>query len=91
MYSNSALTTRESAILTFLSFGYRWLEREYAAGRRARPIMCDACGQADGPIDAHSEDYSAPFGDHIGDSNKLVADLHRRKSADRHFNRDMAW
>jgi hypothetical protein len=46
--------------------GYRWLQREYAAGRRARPTVCDACRQAEGPIDAHSEDYSAPFGDHIG-------------------------
>jgi hypothetical protein len=46
--------------------GYRWLQGEYAAGRRARPTVCEACGQTEGPIDAHSEDYSAPFGDHIG-------------------------
>jgi hypothetical protein len=46
--------------------GYRWLQREYAAGRRAHPTVCDACGQADGPIDAHSESYAEPFGDHIG-------------------------
>jgi hypothetical protein len=25
--------------------GYRWLQGEYAAGRRARPTACDACGQ----------------------------------------------
>jgi hypothetical protein len=46
--------------------GYRWLQGEYAAGRRARPIRCDACGQDEGPIDAHSESYAEPFGDHIG-------------------------
>jgi len=46
--------------------GYRWLQREYAAGRRARPTVCDACGQIEGPIEAHSESYAAPFGEHIG-------------------------
>jgi hypothetical protein len=46
--------------------GYRWLQGEYAAGRRARPTVCGACGQTEGPIDAHSEDYSEPFGEHIG-------------------------
>jgi hypothetical protein len=46
--------------------GFRWLQGEYAAGRRARPTVCDACGQDEGPIEAHSENYSAPFGDHIG-------------------------
>jgi hypothetical protein len=35
--------------------------------REPRPIRCDACGQTEGPIDAHSEDYSEPFGDHIGE------------------------
>ena len=46
--------------------GYRWLQGEYAAGRRTRPTVCDACGQTEGAIEAHSEDYSDPFGDHIG-------------------------
>jgi hypothetical protein len=46
--------------------GYRWLQREYAAGRRVRPIVCEACGQTEGKIAGHSEDYSEPFGDHIG-------------------------
>jgi len=45
---------------------YRWLMAEYAAGRRGRPVVCDACGQTEGLIEAHSEDYSAPYGDHIG-------------------------
>jgi hypothetical protein len=43
-----------------------WLRREYAAGRRTKPLICDACGQTEQPITAHSEDYSDPFGDHIG-------------------------
>jgi hypothetical protein len=46
--------------------GFRWLQGEYAAGRRTKPIICDACGQTEQPITAHSEDYSEPFGDHIG-------------------------
>ena len=46
--------------------GYRWLQGEYAAGRRVRPPMCDACGQTEGIIEAHSEDYSRPYGAHIG-------------------------
>jgi hypothetical protein len=44
----------------------RGLNREYAAGRRQRPTSCDACGQTEGVIEPHSEDYSEPFGDHIG-------------------------
>lgn len=43
-----------------------WIKREWAEGRRARPTMCEVCGQADGVVEAHSEDYSAPYGDHIG-------------------------
>jgi hypothetical protein len=43
-----------------------WLKGEYAAGRRRPPTACDACGQTEGIIEAHSEDYSEPFGDHIG-------------------------
>ena len=45
---------------------YRWLMAEYVAGRRERPVICDACGQDQGLIEPHSENYSAPFGDHIG-------------------------
>jgi len=44
----------------------RWLKAEYAAGRRQRPTVCDACGQTEGILEAHSEDYSEPFGVHIG-------------------------
>ena len=45
---------------------YRWLMAEYEAGRRTRPISCDGCGQNQGLIEPHSEDYSEPYGDHIG-------------------------
>lgn len=44
-----------------------WLRKEYAAGRRHPPTFCDACGQNEGVIEAHSEDYSGPpYGPHIG-------------------------
>lgn len=44
----------------------KWINGEYAAGRRTRPTECEACGQTDGKLQAHSEDYSEPYGDHIG-------------------------
>lgn len=47
--------------------GFNWLKGEIAARRRnARPTMCDACGQTAGHLEWHSEDYSEPFGPHIG-------------------------
>lgn len=45
---------------------FRWLLAKYAAGRRTPPTMCDACLTDEGLIQPHSEDYSEPFGDHIG-------------------------
>lgn len=39
----------------------RWLNAQWASGRLARPTQCVACGQVDGVIDAHAEDYSEPF------------------------------
>lgn len=44
----------------------RWARAERAAGRKSKPTKCDACGQTEGVIEPHSEDYSAPYGDHIG-------------------------
>ncbi len=44
----------------------RWLQAEWSAGRRRRPTRCDVCLQEHGAIEAHSEDYSEPYGDHIG-------------------------
>jgi hypothetical protein len=39
----------------------RWLNKEWDAGRLARPSKCVACGQIEGVIEAHAEDYSDPF------------------------------
>ena len=36
---------------------------QWATGKRQRPSKCCACGQTQGIIDAHAEDYSEPFGD----------------------------
>lgn len=44
-----------------------WFKREIAQGRReAAPKACEACTQTQGVLMFHSEDYSEPFGDHIG-------------------------
>jgi hypothetical protein len=43
---------------------YRWLKQEIREGRRILPTKCEACGSEKGR--PHSEDYSEPFGDHIG-------------------------
>jgi len=44
----------------------QWLKGEVAGGRRSNPVKCGCCGQTKGIIEAHSEDYSEPFGDNIG-------------------------
>jgi len=38
-----------------------WLNKQWASGALARPSKCCACGQTEGIIDAHAEDYSEPF------------------------------
>ena len=38
-----------------------WLNKQWAAGAFNRPCRCVACGQEEGLIDAHAEDYSEPF------------------------------
>lgn len=43
-----------------------WLNAQYKLGARERPTSCEACGQARGIFDAHSEDYSEPFGAQTG-------------------------
>jgi hypothetical protein len=43
-----------------------WAKIGYADGTRERAKLCMACGQTQGILDRHSEDYSEPFGDHIG-------------------------
>lgn len=44
----------------------RWYLAERRAGRRHSPVVCLACKRVGGSVAGHSEDYSAPFGDHIG-------------------------
>jgi len=47
---------------------YAWLKKEWAAGRRQKtPKRCDVCFQEKGHLEYHSENYSFPFGDHIGE------------------------
>lgn len=46
--------------------GFRWLNDEIAEGRRPECKLCESCGQDQGVIAWHSEDYSEPHGDHIG-------------------------
>jgi hypothetical protein len=67
---------------------FNWLKAEYAAGRRAKPVVCDGCGQDQGIISAHSEDYSAPFGDHIGQYG-FCATCHRQVHC--RFRNPLAW
>jgi hypothetical protein len=38
-----------------------WLNRQWQSGVLARPVQCVACGQNEGIIDAHAENYSEPF------------------------------
>lgn len=38
----------------------RWLNKQWDAGSLPRPSKCVACGQTEGTIDAHLEDYDTP-------------------------------
>lgn len=38
-----------------------WLNKQWASFALAKPTQCCACGQNEGIIDAHAEDYSEPF------------------------------
>ena len=43
-------------------------KEQIATGNKpARPECCHACGQTEGVLVWHSEDYSEPFGEHIGE------------------------
>lgn len=47
---------------------FNWLKVEIAEGRRqAIPDACQCCRQTKGLLCWHSEDYSFPYGDHIGE------------------------
>ena len=41
---------------------FNWLKEQ----NKPKPTICEACGQEWGLIEPHSEDYSKPFGEHIG-------------------------
>ena len=44
-----------------------WLKDQHKQGlREMEPTQCEVCGQTHGKLMYHSEDYSYPFGDHIG-------------------------
>lgn len=44
-----------------------WIKKQYALGAKPpKPTCCHVCGQKEGNLAWHSEDYSAPFGDNIG-------------------------
>lgn len=45
---------------------YRWAKEQYDRGVRPRATECECCGQTEGVLDRHSEDYSEPFGRDIG-------------------------
>lgn len=42
----------------------RWQNKQYAAGY-PRPAECDSCGQSQGLLFHHCEDYGEPYGAHI--------------------------
>lgn len=45
-----------------------WFKKEIKEGRKPeKPDVCDCCGQTNGHLMWHSEDYSEPFGKHIGE------------------------
>jgi hypothetical protein len=44
----------------------KWLREQVRLGLRPIPQFCQACGQTEGEIVFHTEDYSRPFGDHTG-------------------------
>jgi hypothetical protein len=54
----------------------RWLNREWGAGRLVRPSECVACGQTEGVIQAHAEDYSEPFRAGVTDGFHLCVICH---------------
>ena len=45
----------------------KWFKGQISIGaRQAVPSSCDICKQDKGHLEFHSENYSSPFGDHIG-------------------------
>ncbi len=54
------------------------LDHAIRAGKIIRPMICSACGQANGVIQGHHEDYSKPF-----DVEWLCVLCHRRLHTER--------
>ena len=44
---------------------FTWQKAKIAAGRIPLPSQCQTCGETEGHLDYHTEDYSKPFGLHI--------------------------
>jgi len=44
-----------------------WFREQIRLGLREPPMVCCACRQTEGVLDSHTEDYSKPFGPHIGE------------------------
>lgn len=42
-----------------------WMKEQMRTGALARPSRCMACGQTQGCIDYHAEDYGYPWGAHL--------------------------
>jgi hypothetical protein len=59
----------------------RWLNKEWSAGRLARPSECVACGQTEGIIEAHAENYSEPFRAGVTDAFHLCKRCHTKVHA----------
>jgi hypothetical protein len=58
-----------------------WLNKEWDAGRLPRPSNCVACGQTEGKIEAHAEDYGEPFRPGVTDAFHLCQKCHRKVHA----------
>lgn len=56
----------------------RFQEAEFAAGRAKRPTKCLACGQTEGRIIAHLEDYDDPIQGIMGLCNRCHLMVHCR-------------
>lgn len=66
-----------------------WLKKQWATGSLVRPCKCYACGQTDGLIDAHAEDYSEPFASGKTDQFHLCRKCHMQ--VHRRFANPQAW
>src|SRR6185437_7567205 len=58
-----------------------WLNKQWNTGRLPRPSICVACGQNEGTIEAHAEDYSEPFRAGVTDQFHLCSTCHRQVHA----------